>query len=224
MGQICQLYASADELHAKGVNLISCDEKTGIQALQREVIPLTNKQVERQSHEYIRHGTACLIANFQVATGLVLAPSVGESRTEADFIAHIAKTVGNDPQAEWIFIVDNLNTHKSAGLVTLVAKTLQLNTPLGEKGKSGILHSMESRAKFLSDERHRIRFVYLPKRTSWLNQVELWFSILVRRLLKRLSVCSKAELMQKIHDFIQYFNVTMAKPFKWTYQGRPLTL
>lgn len=179
-------------------------------------------RVERQSHEYIRHGTVCLIANFEVATGQIVSPSLGESRTEDDFVIHIAQTL--DIDGEWIFIVDNLNTHKSAGLVELVAKVLEIKAPLGEKGKSGILKSMETRATFLSSQTHRIRFFYLPKRASWLNQIELWFSILVRRLLKRLSVRSKAELFEKLSDFIEYFNTTMAKPFKWTYKGRPLTV
>jgi hypothetical protein len=105
-----------------------------------------------------------------------------------------------------------------------LSRWLEIQTPLGEKGKSEILKSMETRAAFLSDKAHRIQFLYLPKRASWLNQIELWFSILVRRLLKRLSVRSKAELFQKLSDFIQYFNTTMAKTFKWTYTGRPLAV
>ena len=78
---------------------------------------------------------------------------------------------------------------------------------------------MSSRAKFLSDENHRIRFVYVPKHTSWLNQIECWFSILVRRLIKRSSFISTEDLKQKILDFIDYFNQYFSKPFNWKFKG-----
>ena len=126
------------------------------------------------------------------------------------------------PKAKWVIILDQLNTHKSESLVKYVAQECNLEVDLGVKGKKGILESMDSRAEFLSDESHRIRFFYTPKHASWLNQVEVWFSILSRRLLKRLSVKSTEELKEKINAFIAYFNVTMAKAFKWTYNGRPL--
>ncbi|MDJ0571381.1 MAG: transposase [Pleurocapsa sp. MO_192.B19] len=127
------------------------------------------------------------------------------------------------PEAAWVFIVDQLNTHQSACLVRLVAACCQLDIYLGLKGKSGILKSMPTRAAFLAHESHPIRFVYVHKYTSWLNQIECWFSILVRRLLKRGSFNSVEQLQQSILNFIDYFNKTMGKPFKWTYNGQPRT-
>lgn len=208
------------------MHLVSTDEKTGIQALEckHPTLPMMPGRVERREYEYIRHGTLALMANFEVALGRILAPSLGPTRTEEDFAAHIAQTLASDPGGAWIFIVDQLNTHKSEALVRLVAQACDVAVDLGVKGKAGILESMETRAAFLQDPTHPIRFVYTPVHTSWLNQVEIWFSILVRRLLKRGNFTSVDDLKQRILDFIAYFNRTMAKPFKWTYAGRPLTV
>jgi hypothetical protein len=224
---VCELYAQALSLHKQGVHVISTDEKTGIQALERKHpnLPMKPGLVERREFEYIRHGTQTLIANFEVATGKLLSPSIGATRTEADFAAHIEQTLQTDPKARWLFIVDQLNTHKSEALVRLVNKHCNLKldpNELGVKGESGILQSLQTRKTFLSDPNHRIRFVYTPKHASWLNQIEIWFSILVRRLLKRSSFSSTEDLKQRILDFIDYFNTALAKPFKWTFAGRPL--
>ncbi|MCP4398089.1 MAG: IS630 family transposase [bacterium] len=140
---------------------------------------------ERREYNYDRHGTLCLIANFEVATGKVVSPTLGPTRTEEDFVAHIARTLSQDPQGTWTFVTDQLNTHQSAGLVELVAKACHIEDDLGKKGVRGILKSMDTRKAFLSAPSHRIRFVYTPKHASWLNQVEIWCSILVRRLLER---------------------------------------
>lgn len=221
---ICELYQAAPTLEEQGIHVVSTDEMTGIQALERAAptLPMQPGQVARREFEYIRHGTLSLIANFAVASGRIVAPSLGPTRTEEDFAAHVAQTVATDPDAGWIFLVDQLNTHQSATLVELVAALCELKLDLGTKGKTGILATMASRAAFLSDPTHRVRFVYTPKHCSWLNQIEIWFSILVRRLLKRGSFASREELQRRILEFIAYFNRTMAKAFAWTYRGRPL--
>jgi transposase len=223
---VCEVYQNAPAIAEHGGHVISTDEKTGIQALERAAptLPMRPGLVERPEYEYLRHGTQCLIANFDVATGEVVAPSIGATRTEEDFAAHIAQTIAIDPEAPWLFIVDQLNTHKSEALVRLVAEACGIQEDLGEKEKRGILQSMSTRAEFLSDVSHRIHFLYTPKHTSWLNQIELWFSILVRRLLRRGNFTSVEDLRERILAFITYFNKTMAKPFKWTYKGRPLTV
>jgi transposase len=219
------LYLVAPDLAKAGTHLVSLDEMTGIQALER-IAPTKPVQVDqpaRREFEYARHGTVSLIANLEVATGQIICPSILPTRTEADLVAHIERTVATDPQAQWIFIADQLNTHQSAGLVELVNRLCRLNEPdLGEKGKSGVLANMASRREFLERVSHRIRFVYTPKHSSWLNQIEIWFSILMRRLLKRGSFSSVEELSQRIKEFIEHFNKVLAKPFKWTYTGRPL--
>ena len=218
---ICQLHKKAKELLTQGIHLVSTDEMSGIQALERAHATrlMKPRRVERIEFEYIRHGTQTLIANWHVAMGQLITPTIGVTRTEEDFKNHIAQTLDTDQNRKWIFIVDQLNIHKSESLVRLVAERCDINTDLGVKEKSGILRSMATRSAFLSNPKHPIRFVYIPKHTSWLNQIECWFSILMRRLLKRGNFTSTSDLKQKILDFIAYYNRTMAKPFQWKFDG-----
>jgi hypothetical protein len=184
---VCAVSQQAPAVAQDGGHVIRTDEKTGRQARERAAptLPMQAGLVERPEYAYLRHGTQCLIANFDVATGEVVTPTIGPSRTEEDFAAPIAHTIATDPEAPWLCIVDQLNTHKSEALVRVVASACGISDDLGEKEKRGIWQSMPTRAAFLSEVSHRIRFLYTPKHTSWLNQIELWFSILVRRLLKR---------------------------------------
>lgn len=224
MRTVCEIYEQAGAAREQGIHVASCDEKTGIQALERlnPTLDMEPGQAERREFEYVRHGTQTLIASMDVATGQMLAPSVGSTRTETDFAAHVEGVVETARDDSWIFVCDQLNTHKSEALVRLVAEREGRGEELGVKGESGILHTMSTRESYLRDPSHRIRFVYTPKHTSWLNQVEIWFSILVRRLLKRASFVSAVALREQLLAFIEYFNTTLAKPFRWTYKGRPL--
>lgn len=221
---VCTTYQHAQAFEAQGIHVVSSDERTSIQALERihPTLPAKPGYIERLEFEYERNGTLCLIANFFVATGKVVSSTIGPTRTEKDFAAHIQQTVGTAPDDGWVFVVDQLNTHMSESLVRLVAELCGLDVELGVKGRKGILKSKKSRKRFLSDLGHRIRFVYTPRHSSWLNQVEIWFSILTRRLLKRGSFSSVEDLRAQLIAFIEYFNAVLAKPFKWTYTGRPL--
>lgn len=222
--KVCQTYADAPQVAGQGGHVVSTDEKTGIQALERihSTKPTRPGLTERIEFEYKRHGTLCLIANFDVVTGKAILPSLGPTRTEEDFARHIERTLDTDPDAVWIFVLDQLNTHKSEALVRLVAERCGINEDLGVKGEQGVLETMATRKAFLEDPNHRIRIVYTPRHASWLNQVEIWFSILSKRALKRASFTSLDDLRERLLAFIEYFNAVLAKPFRWTYAGKPL--
>lgn len=225
VNEICAVYQDAQAFHEKGGHTISVDEMTGIQALEHKYPdkPVIPGKEARMEFEYIRHGTVSLIGFFDVATGHMEMPYLNATRTEEDFVKAVRALVETDPEASWTFVCDGLNTHKSESLVRFVAEQCGLSEELGQKGKSGILKNQESRAEFLHREDHRIRIVYTPKHCSWMNQIEIWFGIINRRLLKRKSYRSVEELKESILRFIEQYNIT-AKPFKWTYKGLPLTI
>ena len=227
--RICEIYKEAPDLQKENIFTICVDEKTGMQALERNGtdLPTCVGRIALQEVEYTRHGTQCLIGNWDVVAGKCIAPTVGNTRTEVDFQAHIEQTVDTLADAKQIrFVVDNLNTHMSQALVRYVAakestKQGTKEIELGQKGKHGILKNKQTRAAYLSDPTHNIYFIYTPKHCSWLNQIEIYFGILQKKVIKRGNFISKEDLKEKVLKFIEYFNETIAKPFQWTYGGKP---
>ena len=219
----CQVYAQAAERAKQGERTVSMDEMTGVQALQRKHpdLPTLSGHVLRREFEYIRHGTLSWFINLDVATGQVIEPSWGPTRGEQDCFAHLQRLIDSTPETKrWHLIMDNLNTHCSESLVRWVADLEGIKQEtLGVKDKRGILRSMASCVAFLHDPTHRVVFYSTPKHASWMNQVEIWLSILVRKLLKRGNFTSLDNLRDQILVFIAYYNRTMAKPIKWTYTG-----
>jgi transposase len=222
---VCDTYLAAPERErTEGTHTVCVDEMTGIQALERTAPtkPMIARKPARIEFEYQRHGTLTLIGNFEVTTGELIAPTFGPTRTEDDFAAHIEQTMAGDPDGSWVFVTDNLNIPCSETLVRVVAKACEIRSPLGKKGVRGVLKSMASRQEFLSDPSHRIRFVYTPKHSSWLNQIETIFGVIMRKVVRRGSFTSVKDLHDKLVNFIEYFNRVFAHPFRWTYTGRPL--
>lgn len=204
--------------NAGAFHLISTDEKTGIQALERKIS--RSSQTQRMEYEYIRHGTTCLLASLDVGEGKVVNHELKDSRKEDDFLHFIRQTVAQyDTQKPIIILADHLNTHMSASLVEWLAKEIGFEQDLGKKESRGILKSMQSRKEFLEDPSHRIRFVFTPKHCSWLNPVENWFSKLQRQVIQRGSFFSKEILCQKIENYIHYYNQYLYKTLNWKFKG-----
>jgi transposase len=222
---VCQTYLDAPQLYQQfNTHTVCVDEMTSLQANERRAetkLPQPG-QVAKEEFQYTRHGTVCVTGNWHVVQGQILAPTISETRDNEDFARHIEQTIAIDPNAGWVFVVDNLNTHCGEPLVRMVADQLGIDqATLGVAKKNGALNTMATRRAFLSDVSHRIRFVYTPKHSSWLNQIEIIFGVINRRVMRRGSFTSKFDLIEKLKRFMNYFNDTIAQPMNWTYTGRP---
>ncbi len=217
---ICQLIICSISGSYKNRHLISVDEKTGIQALDRKESPMKAGQDKRQEYEYKRNGTTTLIAAQNVSDGEMVKIHLGPTRNEYDFLEFCKQTTALFPKEdEIIFLADQLNTHKSASLVQWIAKETGFKGDLGKKEQRGILKSMDSRMAFLENQEHRIRFVYTPKHCSWLNPIENWFGKLQRHVITGGVFSSVEELENKIRAYVKYYNRCMLKPLKWKFKG-----
>lgn len=222
---VCQTYLQAPQLYYQfDTHTVCVDEMTSLQANERRAETKRSRpgQIAKEEFQYTRHGTVCVTGNWDVVTGQMIATTIAETRDNEDFAKHIRQTVATDRDAPWVFVVDNLNTHCGEPLLRVVAELLGVKqSDLGKKKRHGVLETMASRRAFLSDTSHRIRFVYLPKHSSWLNQIEIIFGIINRRVMRGGNFTSKSNLEEKLRRFIDYFNETIAKPMNWTYTGRP---
>jgi DDE superfamily endonuclease/Homeodomain-like domain-containing protein len=215
--------AAPERARTHPTHTISADEMTGLPALER-VAPseaMIAGKCPRIEFEYARHGPLCRIGDSVVTTGELLRPTIGPTRTEADFARPIEQAVASDPEGSWVVVADNWTIPGSGSLVQRVAQACEVPKGLGKKGVRGVLKSVASRPAFWSESSHRIRFVYLPQRSSWLNQIEVIVGVIMREVIRRGSFTPVEDLRGKLLKFITYFNRVFAKPFRWTYTGRP---
>ena len=222
---VCDAYRNAITMYEQeGVHTICLDEMTGIQALERIApdLPVARGLLARLEYEYRRHGTIGLFGNLHVATGQIWCPLLSETRTEEDALENLDNIISQDPQARFRLVMDNLNTHASESFVRYIAHMIGYEDDLGKKGVRGILRSVSSRAEFLSDPSHRIQLLFTPRHCSWLNQIEIWFGTLRRKLTSVMSNDSVESLSDSIIRFIEYYNSNLAHPYNWTYTGRVL--
>ncbi len=222
--QICKLYLHSKELSSNGIEVVSADECCGIQAIKLTYSPALAKMGGKKNlvdrNDYERNGTTGILAARFVTSGQVVSMVQG-TRTEKDFANLIEKVIDGDRSKKYIIVVDQLNTHMSESLVKKSAEYEGLDPQtLGVKGESGVMESMKTRMEFLSDPDRHLMFVYTPVHCSWMNQVEVFFSILKNRILTSISsYASVEELEQRIKAFIAHYNEHLAKPFMWKFKG-----
>jgi transposase len=224
VNEVCKTYLEASGLSDTcGTHTVCVDEMTSLQANERRAPdkrPLPG-QCGKQECQYTRHGTLSLTGSWDVVAGQFIQSTIAKTRTAEDFASHILKSIQSDSNGQWVFVMDNLNTHYGEPIVRAIAKLLEIDeSTLGDKKKrKGILGSEASRRAFLTNESHRIRFVFIPKHSSWLNQIEMVFGVIARRVMRNGNFTGLGDLENKLQQFIDYFNRTFAKPISWKYDG-----
>jgi len=220
---VCHFILVATTKLDPNLHVISVDEKTCIQAIERHeaLAPQSKGGYRRKEFEYIRHGTTTLIAAIDVSDGRLLNAHLQPTRDERDYANFLKQTVGKLPEMDKIVILsDQLNTHLSETLVRWVAESGGYGeADLGIKGVSGILKNMQTRRDFLESEYHRVRFVFTPKHCSWLNPIENWFAKLQRHVIRNGNFLSVKELEGRIKKYIEFYNDNLAKALKWKFKG-----
>ena len=216
MQDVVSLYLKAITMYREGEIVLSVDEKTSIQALQRKypMIPVKAGSIALIEHEYIRHGTCCLTAGFEVASGAVMG-MLRPNRPAEVFAEFMEWACQYYCDARTIHIVlDNLNTHYHELTCQVVANFCKCDPGQTKTGRQ--------RKDFLTDPSKRVVFHFTPTHASWLNQIEIWLSTLSRKVIRRGDFCSVGDLEGKIMEFIEYHNEYLARPYAWTYTGKPL--
>jgi transposase len=224
VNEVCKTYLEASGVSDTcGTHTVCVDEMTSLQANERRAPdkrPLPG-QYGKQECQYTRHGTLSLTGSWDVVAGQFIQSTIAKTRTAEDFASHILESIQSDPNGQWVFVMDNLNTHYGEPIVRVIAKLLGIDeSTLGDKKKrKGILGSEASRKAFVTNESHRIRFVFIPKHSSWLNQIEMVFGVIARRVMRNGNFTGLGDLENKLQQFIDYFNRTFAKPISWKYDG-----
>lgn len=217
---VCEVIKAAVGRKDPNTHVISVDEKTGIQALERKRhrAPLSQGGHTREEFEYIRHGTTTLMGAVNVENGHLLNQCLGPTHKEEDFSDFIKATVAKLPEMDRVVILlDQLDTHMSETLVRWIAE--EDGEEVGQKGESGILKCSQSRKAYLENPHHRVRFIFTPKHCSWLNPIENWFAQLERHVTKNGNFTSVVQLCNRITEYINYHNEQLAKPLNWKFAG-----
>ena len=189
--RICELYLRPPP----GAHVVCVDEKTSIQALARRYPgrPAAPGRAARREFEYVRHGTCALLAAFDVRTGRVYGECKRQRRA-TDLVVFMDNLARQYPRGPVFIVWDNLNIHFD-----------------GEEARW---------TEFNRRHGGRFHFVYTPLHASWVNQIEIWFSILQRRVLRDGDFPSRDALISAVEGFKEQWNRYEAHPFKWSFRGR----